>query len=423
MGSDRVNDTSNDLPRICLVTESFWPVVGGLESQISTLSEALSRQGFKQIIVTRRSNRASKSQEQKGAITIYRLRPIGKIPFARWLMICTCLYSLLRRRNEYDVILVGGFRTLGLSAIIASRLARKNCVLRAASNGEMSGEFFDAGLSKFGLTTGSRGIRAILDLRKRLLLKADAMVSISTQIKNEYIASDVAVDKIWPIPNPVDLDIFRPVKQDSERNRARLGLKKTDTVVIYTGRLVRYKGLPLLVEVWKKLCFEYSNCILVLVGGGGSDISNCEADLKHFVSENSLDGKVLFTGDVIDVAAYLQLSDIFVLPTENEAFGISLIEAMACGLPVISTATGGILDILTDEHDGLLIQPGNFEQLYGALRRLIIDAELARCLGKNAIETVRARYSSESVSRKYAAVFRQIYDCDDVDLPALSGPG
>ncbi len=108
-----------------------------------------------------------------------------------------------------------------------------------------------------------------------------------------------------------------------------------------------------------------------------------------------------------NVYEYLQASDIFVFPTGNEAFGISLIEAMACGLPVIVTPVGGIKDIVNNGHNGLTVEVGNFDRLYDAMENLIFDDSLSASLGKSALETVQIKYLRESVAKKYIQMFNQ----------------
>ena len=104
---------------------------------------------------------------------------------------------------------------------------------------------------------------------------------------------------------------------------------------------------------------------------------------------------------------YLQAADIFVFPTQKEAFGISLIEAMACGLPVIATPVGGLNDILVDEQNGLVVEPGDEEELFSALDALILDRPRAEALGRMALNTVRTRYSVESVISEYVQLIEK----------------
>jgi glycosyltransferase involved in cell wall biosynthesis len=146
----------------------------------------------------------------------------------------------------------------------------------------------------------------------------------------------------------------------------------------------------------------------LIVGSGGLDIHNCEKELKEFVKKNGLQDSVFFTGNVENVHEYLQASDIFVLPTENEAFGISLIEAMACGLPVISTFIGGIKDILQNQQNGIVVNPGDFKQLYDSLDSLINDTFLSVELGKAAMRTVQNRYAAEIIIKDYIELFKSL---------------
>jgi L-malate glycosyltransferase len=184
-----------------------------------------------------------------------------------------------------------------------------------------------------------------------------------------------------------------------------LGIPNKDRIITYTGRLVTYKGLPLLMRVSERIQREHKNVGFVLVGSGGLDMHNCEAEIKKYVISNALEASVHFAGEVCNVHEYLQASDIFVLPTEEDAFPLALIEAMACGLPVVSTPVGGIEEIITHRENGLVVETGNFQQLYDALHSLITDTSLSASLGRAAVRTVQNRYSRETIANKYIELF------------------
>jgi glycosyltransferase involved in cell wall biosynthesis len=282
-------------------------------------------------------------------------------------------------------------------------------VLKADSNGEMSGAFFDRGRQALGLASDSTLFRLFLTLRNRILRRADRFVAISTDIAEELQRHGVRPEEIELVTNSVDTSLFSPVNPGTKAAlRQRLLLPADQTIVTFTGRLVSYKGLPLLLRVWEQVQRVHSQAMLLLVGSGGLDMHNCEADLREFVQAKGLQHSVRFTGDVHNVHEYLQASDIFVFPTEKEAFGISLVEAMACSLPVIATPTGGVKDILVDRQNGLLVEAGSFELLYDAIHRLITDPSLASSLGRAARLTARARYAREVVLEKYIELFSRI---------------
>jgi glycosyltransferase involved in cell wall biosynthesis len=313
------------------------------------------------------------------------------------------LVALVRYRSEYDAVLVCGFRILGIPAVLAARSLGKRCVLKADSLGEMSGDYFSAGLGKLGWTTDSFPFSLFLTARNRLFLGADRFVAISGAILREFLEAGVESDLIHTIPNSVDTERFRPVA-DVEKSgiRRSLGLPEDRKVTAYTGRLVSYKGLPLLLRVWADLAGEGDPGLLLLVGAGGSDMHNCEEELREFVREQRLESYVVFTGEVDEVEVYLQAADLFVFPSENEAFGISVIEAMASGLPVACSDAGGLPEIVEDGLTGLSFPSGNGKRLKEILLQLLSDGELRRSLGEAARISAMHRYSEDRVVGLYA---------------------
>ena len=214
-------------------------------------------------------------------------------------------------------------------------------------------------------------------------------------------------NRIHLIPNAVDTTRFTPI-DDRYKSllRTKLNLPQSATIAIFTGRLVSYKGLPLLLRVWKEIRCKHENILLLLAGSGGLDIHNCEAELRQYVQLSRLQKHVLFLGPVPNVPEYLQAADLFAFPTENDAFPSSVVEAMACALPVVTTPVGAIRTIVTDRETGLLVQPGNFEQLFEALHVMIVDKVLPSQLGQAAWRAVKNEYSAENVTRKYLALFQ-----------------
>ena len=393
-------------PRICLVTGTYHPVVGGGESQARTLVEGLVANNYGAVVITRRSDRALPAREFVGSVPVHRLAPSGAGRLKKWGLLFSAGPALMRLRNEYDLIFVSGFGIVGVAAVFASKLWRKRCVLKADSLGEMSGDYFTAGLARVRLSKASLLFRLFLRLRNAVLRRADAFVAISEEIALEMGANGVATDKIWRIPNSVDADLFSPVSEmDKIATREKLDIPAGARVVVYTGRLVSYKGLPLLLRVWNKIAARNNDVYLLLVGSGSLDIHNCEEELRAFVRDKQLEHSVRFTGSVPNVHTYLQAADIFAFPTENEAFGIALIEAMACGLAVVGTCVGGVKDILRDLQNGLIVPPADAGRLKPALEILLNDGGLRQQLGTAARQTVEERYTTTQVVRQYIQLF------------------
>ena len=395
------------LTKICIFTETYYPVIGGGETQARSLAEGLVANGYSVILLTRRTDSSLKKVEQYDAVTVHRLPPVGKGQLKKWGLLFFSIPKLIQLRHQYDLVFVSGYRIVGISAVLISKLLGKRCVLKADSQGEMSGEFFRAGLAKFGVTPSSFMFKLFLGSRNIILRQADAFAAITPDIATEMRESGVEPTAVHMIPNSVDTARFHPAtKQQKLALRRQLNLPEEHKVVVYTGRLVSYKGLPLLLSVWQKLVQKHQDIYLLLVGTGGLDMDNCEAELRAFVAENRLEQSVHFTGSVQNVPDYLQTADIFAFPTENDAFPSSVIEAMTCCLPVVTTPVGAIKTIVTHQQTGLIVQPRDFQQLYEALTTLIADEALALRLGQAAWQTVQERYTAEIVTQQYIDLFR-----------------
>jgi glycosyltransferase involved in cell wall biosynthesis len=270
----------------------------------------------------------------------------------------------------------------------------------------MSGEFFESGLRKFGISRSSLSFRLFLEFRNVILKKADAFSALSTEIVSEWTSSGAPLNKIHLIPNGVDTTLFAPANAEHKSFlREKLNLPQAAIIAIYTGRLVSYKGLPILLKVWDEIRCRHENVLLLLAGTGGLDIHNCEAQLRDYVKSAGLEKNVWFLGSVQNIPEYLQAADLFVFPTENDAFPSSLIEAMSCGLPIVTTPVGAIKTIVAHQETGLLVQPGNRQQLYEALIALMSDRTVALRLGQASRQIVEERYSAGNTLRKYLSLF------------------
>jgi glycosyltransferase involved in cell wall biosynthesis len=393
--------------KICIFTETYYPVMGGGETQANLLAEGLIAGGHSVIVLTRRSDASLKKHEHYGNVDVYRLAPTGRGQLKKWGLLLSSIPMLIRLRAHYDLIFVSGYRVIGMAAVLIGKLLRKPVVLKADSQGEMSGDFFDSGLKKIGISHSSFPFSLFLRFRNFILKKAESFSAISPDIASEWISTGIPSGKVHLIPNAVDITRFTPVDAfQKSRLREDLGLPRQAVIAIYTGRLVSYKGLPLLLKVWKEIVCKHEDCLLLLAGTGGLDIHNCETELHEYVRSAGLEKDVLFLGAVQNVPEYLQAADLFVFPTENDAFPSSILEAMACALPVVTTPVGAIKTIVIHGETGLIVQPGNSPQLFEALDVMVSDNVLASRLGQAGKKSVQDLYSVETVSQKYIALFQ-----------------
>ena len=174
--------------------------------------------------------------------------------------------------------------------------------------------------------------------------------------------------------------------------------------VLFVGRLAPNKGLIPLLEAFRVLAEEDPDVSLVLVGADGG----MDRALELRARELGIDRRVHRVGHVADdamLASSLHDARLFVLPSEYEAFGLVLLEALAQGTPVISSRVGGIPEFIEDGRAGLLVRPGDADALSEALRRLYGDPALARSMGRYGQETTVPRYSWDRVVDELEALY------------------
>lgn len=383
---------------VCVLLETYWPQVGGGETAGRMLARGLARRGHRITVLTRRSVPGSPARERDGDVRVRRLPPGGSGPGRKWALSVPAFGAVLSAHGDFDVLVTLGFRVLGAPAVAAGGLLGLPVVLKAESRGELSGEFFRPGLERRGLSLGTAPVQAVLEARNRILRRAAAFVAMSSELQREFVENGVPPQRVHRIPNAVDTRRFAPPAPE-ERAAARraLGIEPADALVVYTGRLVSYKGLPELIEVWPDVRAARPGARLALVGEGGSDQAACEAELRSRVGQLGLEASVRFPGPVEDVVPWLHAADGFAFPSREEAFGLALVEAMACGLPAVTTTVGGLGDIARAEQNALVVPPGDETALRAALVRLVAGGPEVASLGRRARETAETKFSREPV--------------------------
>lgn len=220
-------------------------------------------------------------------------------------------------------------------------------------------------------------------------------------IVKSYLADAKEEKNIWNIPNLVDISKFKPTSQEEKMQCKADRRYENKIIVTYVGRLDKKKGLYVLIESWKEVISRYPNAHLLLVGGGRE-----KSYLTEYANELKISKNVEFAGETEDVYQFLKISDIFVLPTFLEGFSTSLIEAMACELPVVSTNVTGIPDIVDDA--GIIVEPRDTASLSSAIDKLIGDENLRKKLGKKGRKIVEERYSDTIVAKKIKMVYESL---------------
>lgn len=211
-------------------------------------------------------------------------------------------------------------------------------------------------------------------------------------------------DRISIVWNGIDVDKFAPCPSGRRAAlRQQLGLEEDWIVLISVGSLVARKRHSSSIRAFADIPDRPGNARLVILGEGGE-----RPRLEQLAAACGLDGKVILPGRRDDVAAWVAVSDIFVHAALDEAFGLAVAEAMACGKPAIAAGTTGPAEIVEDGENGLLVADGSAEGLSEAMARLIADGALRARLGQTARRHAVQRYSLSAMCQSYAALYKSV---------------
>lgn len=395
------------MTRVLFLAESFHPVLGGGETHLRWLSRALSSAGDAVTVVTRRGEADWPTQEQLDGVRVARVGAPGPSRLGKYRMVPAAVRAVVREAAAHDVLVVRSPRVLGLPALVAARFAGLPVVLQPETNGEIDGTAFTWGRPWADGIAG-RAVRRAAAARNGLLRDAEAFVAMSRAIREEMLRCGVPAERAHLIPHGVDVSRFAPAApRERAELREALGLPE-GRLVVYTGRLLRGKGLDALLAAFGPIAAERDDAHLVLVGSGAGSSLSVEEDLRRRAAEGVLAGRVAFAGRVERVEDWLRAADVFAFPSQFEGLGISLVEAAACGLPAVGSRTGGIVDVIEDGHSGILVPPGDPGPLGAALRALLDDADRRAAMGAAARGVALARFDERDALASYRALFETL---------------
>ncbi|MET0660882.1 MAG: glycosyltransferase, partial [Steroidobacteraceae bacterium] len=342
---------------------------------------------------------------------ITHLGPGGGAKGAGWatlipnlLFVIRVFLFLVRSRAGYDVLLVSAFRQLALPSAVVARLTGKRCIVRIEAAWDLQANVSAESAARMG--HGHRLVSvAIRVVRLAVFQLADRTVAFSDDIKTRLTAMRAPAVKIRQIPNGVDTARFAPVGPAARESlRRELGLPQDKTLFIFTGRICRSKGVLDLLELWQALASR-SDLHLVLVGSGAGSYDNCEAQARELMIAHPQ--ALTMTGAVNNVEHYLQACDAFIFLSHFEAFSLSILEALAAGLPSIVTDVGGAREVIQPHAWGTIVPVrADTAALIREVDWLLSRRHEWPVMGKLAREAVMQRYSMAAVARQYAALIQ-----------------
>lgn len=334
----------------------FPPHFGGVGVHIHTLSKELVKQGHEVYVIT------YPHKEIKDIDGIHVIGTKGlNIPGVRGLMFKLNAKNALKdliQKEDIDIIHGHYLFPAGAAAVEVGN--KHNIKTYVTAHGS----------DMFELYKRQPFMRSPI---KKVLKNADGVFAVSNALKHEIIATGVRgiANKTKLSWNSVDIDKFSNKENDSFKQEYKLFDKP---IVLFVGNLIKRKNVDSLLEAKKIANSDY---YLVIVGDGP-----LFKKLKKKAEEEDI-RDVIFTGSRNDVEDIIPSCDILILPSFSESFGLVLIEALACGKPVIGSDVGGISEIINNDV-GLLVNPNKISSIADAIDNLVNDEDLRYVLSLNA---------------------------------------
>ncbi|WP_094549493.1 glycosyltransferase family 4 protein [Petroclostridium xylanilyticum] len=359
--------------------------LGGAENLLVTTLKHLDRKRFQVDVCCLRRSEPLKQEIENMNIKIYDFKaPPFKISDIKIMVYCIKKLRKLVKEEKYDIVhthlyessIIARFATFGLKTRIVTTIHSTDPWLESTALKDKIKKYIEY----FSLK-----------------VKPTVNIAISKAVKHYYLKNFEFLKKdIRLVYNFIDYDKFKYA------HKAKLNIDSAKKVVLTIARFYEEKGHIYLIKAFYKLITEYKvdDYILLLVGGGP-----LLEQVRDLCSELCISEKVVFLEERKDIPNILHYSDVFVLPSLYEGFGIAIVEAMAANKPVIATTVGGVPEIIEDGVNGLLVPPGNVEALTQSMLKLIRNQQLKQKLIENAAIKVKDMFSAEINVKKIEKIY------------------
>ena len=393
--------------RICFVSRRFFPAISGMSVYALNLLRELTRDGHDVTMI-------SQYRGDETGVRVYGGGPPPPVPGVHVIGleahgeqaggdfeadVRAMVGQVVREHavQPFDIIHAQYGYPTGFAALTASKQLGVPCVVSI-----QGGDGHWVGLC---CATHKAAMLAVLDHADALLIGSK---SFAEEVRQNH---GTPLTRFTIIPGAVDVQRFSPGQLAGEAHEPLR--------VLYHGRVDARKGVLDLLEAWRQV----PATARLVISGIGPDMEAVAAK----ITELDLGDSVEQTGYVAygDVPEIYRSCDIFVSPTYAEGFSNTILEAMASGLPVVSTRAVGVVDCLRDNENGLLVEPGDVAALRHALTRMLTEPALRERLAATALREARDIYSWRTVSRLIVDTYERLrgtkpdvaWSCDDKITP------
>ncbi|MEO8665929.1 MAG: glycosyltransferase family 4 protein [Ignavibacteria bacterium] len=403
--------------RVCIISAILPPAYGGAEVAAFKYANRLNAANDSEVIIIGwdRTGAYKESEIKYDFVHSVQFSENPKdaegilIYFQQYYHMWNCFWALRKpmwkMRDKYDYIhnFNSGFAFNRVSILIAKLLGKK--VITETS---LVGDDDPLSLGRFPNWKDYFKPKFVRYLFYRM---ADRYVSKSEVITEIFEKSKISMNKVVEIPYSVDIKKFSPLSSDAKKEmRRKLNIWSDGMIILFVGGINIRKGVHLLLEAFLNVEKKFPEVRLLIAGPTYKYDKKYISDLKDKIRASGIEDKIILREDNIsNVDEYMQSSDIFVLPSKQEGFPISILEAMSCGLVVIGSDIPEIARAQIKEGvDGYVFNSGDPEKLAEVIEKVLKDRECFNRLGSEARKKAVANWSTEKVDSSYRELYRSI---------------
>ena len=382
------------MPRICLVTHFFPPHMGGIEKVSYEQSKRLTKSGYKIDVLT--SKMKGRNEHPAKGVRVFHYSPLN---LAERIGVPYPILSIEAYKKFTQVIkncdLVHAHGHVYMSSYLAGKVAKKykKPFILTQHNTFID---YQSLLNIFEHLND-------LTIGKAVLKDADRIITVSKKTMEYVRRLGADRSKTSVIYNGVDIDTFHP--ENKGESRKKLGLPKNRNIILSVRRLVYKNGLDTLIESVPLVARNHPDTLFIVAGKGPS-----KKLIEDRIKEQGIEDNIKLTGFVPDrlLPVYYDAADYFVLPSASgEGLPLVLLEAMACGLPVIATTVGGTPEIVKHMKNGVLVPPRNPEAMAETISKLLSEERLGPAIGEEARRIVEDRFTWEKNLRQLQSIYSE----------------
>ena len=383
--------------RVLLVAGAYYPEISAAGLQCQAAAAAIDGRAQMSVLVTAVDPSLATTETIDG-VAVTRVGVNVQSGWSKASATVRLTSQLARLLPDIDIVHVHGVSQKNVPVALMARLMRKPVVLTLHTAGQDEPQ-----------AAAARGRIADWAFRSARLI-----LPVSPNLVRRCEEAGIPMSRVRLAPNGLDLNRFRPATGDERRSiRAELGWADNDRVILFVGFFSRDKRPDLLFRAWQRVAAQGIAAKLVYIGATASpyfEIDEAIArDIRAAARASGHADDVVFVEPTHAMERYYRAADVFVLSSVREAHPVSLLEAMACGLPCIASRIEGATDVMiTDGVNGRLINKDDEQALAAALTQLLQNPDEAGRLGKHARETAVIRYDIQQTANHWLAAYRAV---------------